>query len=140
MVHGVDVDVESPVPRVSGSFEQAAIRRASRAMDQHIQVSQGRHGLLDAAKRFLGVRYVSRHGEYSAIQGFDLPSYTLCEQVVSRQAADRDVGTARSEFERRSRTDAAAAAGYQADLPFKFHIVLFAAPAFTVASSLGRPI
>src|ERR1035437_283836 len=132
MVHGVDVDVEGPVPGAGVYFEQAAIRRAARTVDQHIQLSEGCHRLLHAAGCFVGVRYISRDGESPAIQGFHLPFHTLREQVVGRETAHRDIGAAKSKLARRSRTDAAAPTGYQANLSFQFHFVPVAALTFVI--------
>src|ERR1035437_2170322 len=78
MVHGVDVDVEGPVPGAGVYFAQAAIRRAA------------------------------------------------------RETAHRDIGPAKSKLARRSRTDAAAPTGYQANLSFQFHFVPVAALTFVI--------
>jgi hypothetical protein len=118
MVHSVNVDVEGAVPGAGVYFEQAASRRAAGTMHEHIQPPKRTNGRLHAADCFGGIRNVSRDGQSSAIQRLHISFHALSEQVVSREAAHRDVRPAKSELAGRSCAYAAAPSRNQANLSF----------------------
>jgi hypothetical protein len=118
MVHGVNVDVEGPLPTLGIHFEQAAGSRAACAVHEDVQPAEKVDRPLHTVRRLDGIGDIGRDGQSLALHGFYFPLYLLGERVVSREAAYRDVRPSKSEIADCSCAYAATPSRDQTNLPF----------------------